>query len=59
MDIKDHNPEYSEIYSREILKKIANCERGWENQLPEGVADLIKDRRMFGYKDEVTLEEIK
>ena len=59
VDIKNYNPAYSEIYSRDILKKIANCEGGWESQLPEGVAELIKDRRMFGYKDEVTLDEIK
>lgn len=59
VDIKNYNPAYSEIYSRDILKKIANCEVGWESQLPEGVAELIKDRRMFGYKDEVTLDEIK
>lgn len=59
VDIKNHNPEYSEIYSREILKKINNNESGWENQLPEGVAEMIKERKMFGYKDEVSLEEIK
>lgn len=59
VDIKDYNPQYSEIYSRDILKKITNCDSGWENQLPDGVAEMIKERRMFGYKDEVTLQEIK
>lgn len=59
VDIKDHNPEYSEIYSRDILKKIANGESGWENQVPEGVAEMIKERGMFGYKADLTLEEIK
>ena len=56
-DIESHNPEFSEIYSREILRKIANCEKGWENQLPEGVAEMIIERGMFGYKDEVELRE--
>ncbi|AFR34741.1 hypothetical protein [Riemerella anatipestifer] len=57
VDIKTYNPEYSEIYSREILVKIANCETGWECQLPEGVADMIKDRGMFGYKEAIALKE--
>jgi len=59
VDIKDYNPEFSEIYSRDILKKITTCEKGWEKQLPDGVAEMIKERGMFGYKDEVTLEQIK
>ena len=57
VDIKDHNPDYAEIYSREILQKIANHESGWEKQVPEGVAEMIKERGMFGYKEEVKLEE--
>lgn len=56
-DIESHNPKFSEIYSREILRKIANCEKGWENQLPDGVAEMIIERGMFGYKDEVELRE--
>lgn len=59
LDIKNYNPQYSEIYSREILKKIAHGEHGWEEQIPDGVAEMIKDRGMFGYKEDVTLEEIK
>jgi len=57
IDIKDFNPDYSEIYSRDILKKILNNEISWENQVPEGVAEMIKERGMFGYKDEVELKE--
>lgn len=57
VDIKNYNPDYSEIYSREILNKIANHENGWEKQIPEGVAEMIKERGMFGYKEEVVLKE--
>lgn len=57
IDIKDFNPDYSEIYSRDILKKILSNEISWENQVPEGVAEMIKERGMFGYKDEVELKE--
>ena len=59
IDIKNYNPEFSEIYSRDILKKITNGEHGWEDQVPAGVAEMIKERGMFGYKDELTFEEIK
>ncbi|WKS94625.1 TonB-dependent receptor [Riemerella columbina] len=57
VDIKNHNPEYSEIYSREILSKIAQCAPGWEHQLPEGVAEMIKERGMFGYKEAIEIKE--
>ncbi len=56
IDIKDYNANFSEIYSREILRKIANQESGWEKQLPYGVADLIKERGMFGYKEPIEIE---
>ena len=29
---------------------IINGEEGWEVMLPEGVADIIKDQRLFGYQ---------
>lgn len=57
VDIENYNPDYSEIYSRIILEKIANHISGWEKEVPEGVADLIKERGMFGYKEELILKE--
>ena len=57
VDIKDFNLEHAEIYSRDILHKIANHEKGWESQVPEGVAEMIKERGMFGYKEEIEFEE--
>ena len=51
IDINNFNPEYLEIYSRDILRKISCAEKGWEEQLPNGVADMIKERGMFGYKE--------
>ena len=57
VDIKNYDPAFSEIYSRDILKKIANGESGWEDQVPPGVSDMIKDRGMFGYK-QVSFEEM-
>lgn len=50
-DIQNNHPEYLNIYSHQILEKIANGKESWEQYLPEGVSDVIKDREMFGYKD--------
>lgn len=58
IDITTYNPDYSEIYSRDILAKISNGETGWEKQLPDGVADIIKDRGLFGYKESIQIEEL-
>lgn len=58
VDIEDYNPEYSEIYSRDILAKITNHEGGWEHQLPNGVADMIKERGLFDYKETFLIEEL-
>ena len=57
VDITNYNPEFLEIYSRDILKKIGCNIKGWENQLPEGVAEMIKERGMFGYKEELSLKQ--
>ena len=55
-DNLNYNRGYLDSYSRRILEKIANAEQDWENECPEGVADMIKDRGMFGYKLKYILE---
>ncbi|MGV0756217.1 TonB-dependent receptor [Empedobacter brevis] len=55
-DIFNYNRGYLDSYSRRILEKIANAEQDWEKECPEGVADMIKDRGMFGYKLKYILE---
>ncbi len=49
IDIKEFNPEILEIFSKTVLNMISNGENGWEEMLPEGIADVIKDERLFGY----------
>ena len=39
-----------DIFSRDILKKIKDGEKDWEASLPDSVADIIKKRKLFGYK---------
>ena len=58
VDIQDYNPEILSVFSREVLKKIEDNDSGWEKMLPEGVANLIKEKELFNYhkdsKKEVT-----
>jgi hypothetical protein len=49
LDIKDFNPEILDILSREVLKMIVNGDEGWEEMLPEGIPEIIKEQRLFGY----------
>lgn len=48
IDITNYDPSILTIFSREILKKIANGESGWQSELPEGVANLIMQKNLFG-----------
>ena len=49
LDIKDYNPEIMDILSRKVFKMISKGEEGWEEMLPPGISDIIKDQRLFGY----------
>ena len=47
----DYEKEILGIYSRDVLNKIKSCEIGtWEDMVPEGVADIIKEKSLFGMK---------
>lgn len=50
VDITGYDLDYLTIFSRKVLKSIANGENGWEAMLPEGVSKLIKDKNLFGYE---------
>lgn len=49
LDIKDFDSDILDIFSRKVLKMIADGDEGWERMLPEGVGDIIKEQRLFGY----------
>ncbi|WP_100615853.1 nicotinate-nucleotide adenylyltransferase [Confluentibacter citreus] len=49
IDIKDYDESIMNIFSRQILQMIDDGDRGWEDMVPEGTADLIKDYRLFGF----------
>lgn len=47
VDIKDYDPSILEIFSREVLKMIAEGKEGWEEMLPEETAKMIKEKNLF------------
>ncbi|MCT6868617.1 TonB-dependent receptor [Apibacter sp.] len=49
VDINDYNDSYLKIYGKQILSQIASGKSGWENKMPKEVADMIKEKGMFGY----------
>jgi hypothetical protein len=49
--IKDleYNADILGIFSKDILKKIKSCKDGeWEHAVPQGVAEIIKTKNLFG-----------
>lgn len=53
MDIIDYDPDILHIFSRDVLKRITNGEEGWEDVLPEGIAEMIKSKGLFSRKLEI------
>ncbi|UJF24272.1 hypothetical protein L0B52_08005 [Suttonella sp. R2A3] len=48
--INDSNAALFHIQSREVLQGIQEGIEGWEDDVPEPVAALIKEQRLFGYR---------
>ncbi len=49
IDLDNHKPEFLKIFSRDVLKKIAEGDEEWESMVPVEVAELIKKRGFFDY----------
>ena len=52
VDITDYDASILSVFSRAVLKMIAEGEEGWETMLPKGVAKLIKEKSLFGCETE-------
>lgn len=50
VDITNYNPENMDIFSREVLAMIEAGKNGWEDMLPPGVAEIIKEKQLFNYR---------
>ena len=48
--LRDMNERFLPIFSRDVLAKIKSGNPSWEEMVPAQVAQLIKDRKLFGYE---------
>ena len=56
-DLK-YNADILGIFSKDILKKIKACEEGnWEHAVPEGVASIIKEKKLFDWAAAIPSKE--
>lgn len=47
--LKNFERKYLDIFSREVLTLISNGDKAWESMVPPKAAEVIKNKRMFGY----------
>ena len=58
VDITDFDTEHLKIFSREVLKMISDGNPGWENLLPQGIGEIIKQHQLFGYDPNKVLVKV-
>ncbi len=51
--IRCSNKDILNIFSDHVVKKIKDCESGWEYMVPSIVANMIKEGKLFGWKPEM------
>jgi hypothetical protein len=47
--LDNYNPNYLSIFSRDVLKRIAEGDESWDQTVPSQVAEIIRKRGFFGY----------
>ena len=50
VDIQNYSKNYLGFSSRKAIKQIKNGEDGWQEMVPEGVAEMIMQNGFFGWK---------
>ena len=51
------DPKVLHIFSPIVLRMIKNGINGWEDLVPPYVDNVIKDKKLFGYKKTITSKE--
>ncbi|MEO6872276.1 MAG: TonB-dependent receptor [Chthoniobacterales bacterium] len=49
-EIREYHRDYLKIFPPDVLAKLQNGDRSWENLVPPEVARIIKEREFFGYR---------
>ena len=48
--MRDISEASLDVFSRDVLKVLQSGESGWEDKVPPQVAQLIKERKLLGFK---------
>ncbi|MEL6864492.1 MAG: TonB-dependent receptor [Bacteroidota bacterium] len=48
-DIEGYSADHLHIFSKTVLQMLQSDEEGWEEMVPEKVAKLIREERLFGF----------
>ncbi|MBI1249694.1 TonB-dependent receptor [bacterium] len=48
-NLDNYDPSCLGVFSRDVLRKIGECDDSWEKMVPASVAKVIKDRKFFDY----------
>jgi hypothetical protein len=51
VQLDNFNSKYLSIFSRDVLKRIADNDNSWSEMVPAQVAEMIRSRGFFGYKE--------
>ncbi len=52
VDVRDFDGSILHIFSKQVLQMIQQGETGWESMVPPKIANLIKEKCLFGYPSE-------
>ena len=49
--LDNFDESFLHIFSRDVLRRIKDCDPSWETMVPAEIAGVIKQRRYFGYRE--------
>ena len=49
--IRGYHEDYLPMFSRDVLAKLRAGQAGWENMVPPPVAQMIRRRKLLGFRD--------
>jgi hypothetical protein len=53
VDLKGYDESVLQIFSPKVIQMIKTGEPGWEEMVPDTVADIVKENCLFDYPCEV------
>jgi hypothetical protein len=49
--LDNFDKSFLHIFSRDVLRRIKDCDASWEGMVPKEIAEVIKQRKYFGYRE--------